>query len=124
MALPWSILFYLFGAIFLEFLLRLGGLCIAFWFLHIVIFRRRLRLALFWLVAATVALYEVWPLMADDVVAVGHWQSAAQTLAGPLYFSNVFGGWLVLRYGWFSPIVFRLSFYFFWHILYGGLAGP
>jgi len=121
MALPWSIPFYTFGAISLEFMLRLGGLCIVFWLLHVVVFRRRLRLPLFWLVAAIIALYEVWPLMADDVAA-GHWGSVVRALAGPLYLSNVFEGWLVLRYGWFSPVVFRLSFYLFWHILYGGLA--
>jgi hypothetical protein len=122
MALPWSIPFYTFGAIFLEFMLRLGGLCIVFWLLHVVVFRRRLRLPSFWLVAAIIALYEVWPLMADDVAA-GRWGSVVRALAGPLYLSNVFEGWLVLRYGWFSPVVFRLSFYLFWHILYGGLAG-
>jgi len=123
MALPWSIPFYTFGAIFLEFLLRLGGLCITFWLLHVVVFRRRLRMPLFWLVAAIVALYEIWPLMADDVSA-GRWGSVVRALAGPLYLSNVFEGWLLLRYGWSSPVVFRLSFYLLWHILYGGFAGP
>ncbi len=43
MALPWSIPFYTFGAIFLEFLLRLAALCILFWFVHVVVLRRRLR---------------------------------------------------------------------------------
>lgn len=123
MALPWSIPFYTFGAIFLEFMLRLGALCIVFWLLHVVVFRRRLRLTLFWLVAAVVALYEVWPFMTEDIAA-GRWSSVARALVGPLYLSNVFEGWLVLRYGWFAPVVFRLSFYLFWHILYGGLAGP
>ena len=123
MALPWSIPFYTFGAIFLEFMLRLGALCIAFWFLHVVIFRRQLPLLIFWLVAAVVALYEIWPLIADDVWA-GRWEPALRGLLGPLYLSNVFEGWLVWRYGWFSPVVFRLAFYLVWHILYGGLAGP
>lgn len=123
MALPWSIPFYTFGAIFLEFLLRLGGLCTAFWLLHVVLFGRRLRAISFSVVAVVVALYEIWPLMADDVSAQ-RWDRVAEALIGPLYLSNVFEGWLVWHYGWFSPIVFRLSFYFFWHILYGGLAGP
>jgi hypothetical protein len=42
----------------------------------------------------------------------------------PLYLSNVFEGWLLLRYGWFIPIVFRLAFYLVWHILFGGFAAP
>ena len=123
MALPWSIPFYTFGAILLEFMLRLGALCVFFWLVHVVILRRRMRLAAFWAVAAFVALYEVWPLMQDDV-AGRDWGAVAGALLGPLYLSNVFEGWLVLKYGWFSPIVFRMFFYLVWHILYGGLAGP
>jgi hypothetical protein len=40
----------------------------------------------------------------------------------PLYLSNVFEGWLLFRYGWFTPIVFRLAFYLVWHISFGGFA--
>jgi hypothetical protein len=40
----------------------------------------------------------------------------------PLYFSNVFEGWLLLRFGWIAPIIFRISFYVVWHMLFGGLA--
>ncbi len=123
MLLPWSIPFYTFGAIFLEFLLRLGALCIGFWFIHVLILRRHYRLAVFWLVAAVVALYEIWPYLSPDIAA-HNWSHAVTDLAGALYLSNVFEGWLVLRYGWFTPIVFRLVFYFFWHILFGGFAGP
>lgn len=123
MALPWSIPFYAFGAILLEFMLRLGALCVLFWLLHVVILRRRLRLPAFWAVAAFVALYEIWPLMQADFAA-GDWRAVGLGLLGPLYLSNVFEGWLVLKYGWFSPIVFRMFFYLLWHILYGGLAAP
>ena len=59
--------------------------------------------------------------MAEDVSA-GRLGQALIALAGPLYISNVFEGWLLYRYGWFSPIVFRLAFYLVWHILFGGLA--
>jgi hypothetical protein len=121
MDLPWSIPFYTFGAIFLEFLLRLGGLCVVFWFVHVVLLRRRLRLTVFWIVNVIVALYEIWPHIADDV-AGGRWEAAARGLAGPLYLSNVFEGWLMLRYSWLAPIVFRLAFYAIWHILYPGLV--
>ncbi len=121
--LPWSIPFYLFGAILLEFMLRLGALCVLFWLVHVLVLRRRFRLLVFWTLAAIVALYEIWPYMADDIAA-GRWGAALIALAGPLYISNVFEGWLLYRYGWFSPIVFRLAFYLVWHILFGGLAAP
>jgi hypothetical protein len=123
MALPWSAAFYTFGAIFLEYLLRLGALCILFWFVHVVVLRRRLRRTVFWVLAAIVALYEIMPYMMPDIQA-GHWANLAHVAIEPLYLSNVFEGWLLWRFGWFTPIVFRLAFYLVWHILFGGLAGP
>jgi len=123
LALPWSIPFYTFGAVLLEFMLRLGALCILVWFIHVAVLRRRVFGPVFWAVNLIVALYEIAPWMMQDAQR-GAWGHAALDLAGPLYLSNVFEGWLLLRYGWFSPIVFRLAFYLVWHILYGGLAGP
>jgi len=121
--LPWSIPFYTFGAIFLEYLLRLGALCIGFWFIDVLILRRCFRLPVFWLLNLMIALYEIWPYLAQDIHA-GHWGSVARLPVEPLYLSNIFEGWLLLRYGWFTPIVFRLAFYLFWHILFGGFAAP
>jgi len=60
--LPWSIPFYTFGAIFLEYMLRLGALCIAFWLFHVLLLRRRFRQPVFWTLAAIVALYEIWQI--------------------------------------------------------------
>jgi hypothetical protein len=119
--LPWSVPFYTFGAILLEFMLRLGALCLGFWLLHVLILRRHLRLAVFGLLSLIVSLYEIWPWISDDVAA-HRWEKAATGLLGPLYLSNVLECGLLYRYGWFAPIVFRLSFYLFWHILFGGLA--
>jgi len=121
--LPWSIPFYTFGAIFLEYLLRLGALCSGFWLIFVVLLRRHFRLSVFWTLNLVVALYEIWPYLLPDVHA-GRWGSIALSAVEPLYLSNVFEGWLLLRYGWFTPIVFRLAFYLFWHILFGGLAEP
>ncbi len=123
MALPWSIPFYTFGAIFLEYLLRLGALCIPFWLIHVLILRRHLRLTVFWTLGAIVALYEIWPYMAPEIQAQ-RYGSAALDLLQPLYLSNVVEAGLLLRYGWFAPIVFRLAFYLVWHIAFGGFAEP
>ena len=119
---PWSVPFYVFGAIFLEFLLRLGALCILVWLFHVVILRRRGLLATFWAINFVVAFYEIMP-MTLAAAARGDWTSVALTPFEPLYLSNVFEGWLLLRFGWFAPIVFRLAFYLLWHVVYGGL-GP
>jgi hypothetical protein len=122
-SLPWSIPFYTFGAIFLEYLLRLGGLCIGFWLIHVVILRRHLRLTVFWTLNLVISLYEIWPYLGPDIHA-GRWGSVAGSAVQPLYLSNVFEGWLLLRYGWVTPIVFRMAFYVFWHLLFGGFAAP
>jgi hypothetical protein len=121
--LPWSIPFYTFGAIFLEYLLRLGALCISFWLISVVLLRRHLRLTVFWALNLFISLYEIWPYLSLDIQA-GRWGSVARLPVEPLYLSNVFEGWLLLRYGWFTPIVFRMAFYIFWHLLFGGFAAP
>jgi hypothetical protein len=120
---PWSVPFYTFGAIFLEFLLRLGGICIIFWLVHVLILRRRWRSAVFWIIAAVISLYEIMPYMQRDI-AQGNWGRAALSLLEPLYWTNLFEGWLLWRFGWLMPIVFRLAFYLVWHVIYGGLARP
>jgi hypothetical protein len=121
-ALPWSIPFYAFGAIFLEFLLRLGALCLLIWLFHVVLLRRRFLMPVFWTVNAVVALYEILPATLADA-GRGDWLAVAATPLEPLYWTNLFEGWLLLRHGWFAPIVFRLAFYLVWHVIYGGL-GP
>jgi hypothetical protein len=121
--LPWSIPFYTFGAIFLEYLLRLGGLCISFWLVSVVLLRRHLRLTVFWTLNLVISLYEIWPYLSPDIHA-GRWGSIARLPLEPLYLSNVFEGWLLLRYGWVTPIVFRMAFYCIWHLLFGGFAAP
>lgn len=119
---PWSIPFYTFGTIFLELLLRLGALCILVWFIHAVILRGRYLMPVFWIVNCIVAAYEVLPIALAHA-SRGEWLSVVATPVQPLYWSNVFEGWLLYRFGWFSPIVFRLAFYLVWHVIYGGL-GP
>lgn len=119
---PWSVPFYIFGAIFLELLLRLGALCILVWLIHVLILRRRWRMRVFWTVNLLVAFYEIMPMTLADI-ADQRWLALAATPFEPLYWTNVFEGWLLLRFGWFAPIVFRLAFYLIWHVVYGGL-GP
>jgi hypothetical protein len=119
---PWSLPFYAFGTIFLEFLLRLGALCILVWLIHVVLLRRRWLIPAFWAVNVVVALYEILPAAIADA-GRADWLAVALTPFEPLYWTNLFEGWLLLRFGWFAPIAFRAAFYLVWHIIYGGL-GP
>jgi hypothetical protein len=120
---PWSVPFYTFGTVFLELLLRLGALCIVTWCIHVVVLRRHYLVPVFWTVNCIVALYEVLPITIEHA-SRSDWVSVALTPLQPLYWTNVFEGWLLYRFGWFSPIVFRLAFYLVWHIIYGGIAAP
>ena len=119
---PWSVPFYAFGAILLEFMLRLGALCILVWLIHRLAFRRRWLMPTFWAVNLVVASYEILPAVIEDAGA-GRWADVALAPIAPLYWTNLFEGWLLLRFGWMSPIIFRLAFYLIWHVIYGGL-GP
>src|SRR6185295_11408635 len=120
MLLPWSVPFYAFGAILLEFMLRLGALYILFWFFYVVVARKHGRQLIFWILATTISLYEIAPYLAEDI-GRHNWHGAGGEFIEPLYLFNVFECWLLLRYGWFAPIVFRLSQYFVWHVLFGGV---
>jgi hypothetical protein len=119
---PWSVPFYTFGAILLEFLLRLGALCVLVWLIHVVVLRRRWLMPTFWTVNLIVASYEIMPMVMESA-AEGDWREVALAPLEPLYWTNVYEGWLLLCFGWLSPIVFRLAFYLVWHVIYGGL-GP
>jgi len=123
MALPWSIPFYAFGGILLEFMLRLGALCVSFWLVHVLILRRRLRLTTFWILAAIVGLYEILPYVMDDFNA-GHWGAVALGLLSPLYWTHLVEAGLLYRFGWLAPIVFRLVDYVVWHLAFGGFYPP
>ncbi len=65
--LPWSVPFYLYGTLFLEFVLRLGCLTILTWGLYVVLLRRRLPNTVFWSVNILVSLFEIWPYLARDI---------------------------------------------------------
>ena len=121
--LPWSVPFYTYGTLFLEFMLRLGFLTILTWGLYVVLLRRRLPNTIFWSVNVLVSLFEIWPFLARDIQQ-NDWLSVAATPVEPLFLSNVYEGWLLRRYGWLAPIVFRAVFYLLWHVLFGGLAKP
>ena len=86
---PWSVPFYTFGAIFLEFLLRLGALCILVWLVHVVLLRHRWLMPTFWAVNVVVASYEIQPSVIQ-AVAARDWGSVALAPLEPLYWTNIF----------------------------------
>jgi hypothetical protein len=124
LALPASIPFYLYGAIFLEIVLRLTGVSVLTWVLWHVAFRKRWRNTAFWIAAVLVALYEPMNTIPAELARASR-LAVPGILVGwafrPLFLANVLTGYLYRRFGFLSAVVLRVAFYAVWHMLYGGM---
>ncbi len=125
-AFPASILFYTYGAIFLEILLRLFALTVLTWLLASVAGFVKLRRASdlgFWIANVIVALYEPMPYIREQLASTpargdpGVWIHWAFE---PLFLANLLTGYIYRRFGFLAAVVLRLSFYAVWHVAYGG----
>jgi hypothetical protein len=77
--LPLSLLFYTYGAVLLEIMLRLFAVTLVTWFLSNVLFRGRWETGAFWIAAVVAALYEPMPLIQEEL-------KTAQPIAVPKIF--------------------------------------
>ena len=118
--LPLSILFYAYGATFLEILLRLFAIPFLVWLISNLILRRKWQTQVFWFAAIIAAFYEPLPYMTDALNHTGL-LSALMIIVGPLFAANIIAAYIFRKYGFLAPLVMRLSFYLVWHIAYGGL---
>jgi hypothetical protein len=125
-AFPASILFYTYGGIFLEILLRLFGLTLLTWTLAALAGAVRLphRDEIgFWIANVSVSLYEPMPYIQEQLA-----KTPARGVPGvwihwgfePLFLANLLTGYIYRRFGFLSAVVLRLSFYAIWHVAYGG----
>ena len=125
-AFPASILFYTYGGIFLEILLRLFGLTLLTWILAALAGAVRLphkdEIG-FWIANVAVSLYEPMPYIQEQLAKTPtrgipgvwiHWGFE------PLFLANLLTGYIYRRFGFLSAVVLRLSFYAIWHVTYGG----
>lgn len=122
--LPLSILFYAYGALLLEIMLRLFAITLLVWLFSNVILRGRWQTQVFWVAAIIAALYEPLPFMREQLSAVSGLAvliTIIKWAIEPLFLANVISGWLFRKYGFLAAFVMRLSFYLVWHIIYGGL---
>ncbi|HEY0528370.1 MAG TPA: hypothetical protein VGD02_06045 [Gemmatimonadaceae bacterium] len=125
-AFPASILFYTYGGIFLEILLRLFGLTLLTWVLAAVAGAVKLPRSEevgFWIANVVVSLYEPMPYILEQLAKTpprgdpGIWIHWAFE---PLFLANLLTGYIYRRFGFLSAVVLRLSFYAVWHVAYGG----
>jgi uncharacterized integral membrane protein len=125
-AFPASILFYTYGAIFLEILLRLFGLTLLAWVLAAIagaVKLPRASDASFWIANVVVSLYEPMPYIQEELAKTptrgdpGIWIHWAFE---PLFLANLLTGYIYRRFGFLAAVMLRLSFYAVWHVAYGG----
>jgi len=125
-AFPASILFYTYGAIFLEIFLRLFGLTLLTWMLAASAGAVRLPRSDdigFWIANVVVSLYEPMPYIQEQLAKTptrgdpGIWIHWAFE---PLFLANLLTGYIYRRFGFLAAVVLRLSFYAIWHVAYGG----
>lgn len=122
--LPLSLVFYAYGATFLEMMLRLFAIPLLMWLISNVILRGRWQTTVFWLAVIVAALYEPLPYIREDLAnasGMANLVVLVEWILQPLFLANVVSGWLFRKYGFLAPLTFRLSFYLVWHIIYGGL---
>lgn len=122
--LPLSILFYTYGALFLEIMLRLFTIPLVVWLGSNLLLRGKWQTIVFWLAVIIAALYEPLPHIREqlnNVSGVAVLIVLSKWAIQPLFLANVVTGWLFRKYGFLAAFVMRLSFYLVWHIIYGGL---
>jgi hypothetical protein len=125
--LPLSILFYSYGAVLLEIMLRLFTVTLVTWFLYRLVFRRRWQTAAFWIAAVVAAFYEPMPRVQEEMATtppIAVPKIFVDWATEPLFLANVLSAYLYRKYGFLAPLIMRLSHYLVWHILYGGLLHP
>jgi len=120
-----SPLFYAYGAILLEVLLRLFTISVLVW-LPVLAFGDGVEGTAFWIAAGVAALYEPSPFMlATAREATGLAKARALGfLVRPLFLTNLLQGYLFWAFGFLATLTFRLAAYLIWHVVYGAWLSP
>lgn len=122
---PHSILFYTYGAIFLEIFLKLFLLTLIVFVISNIICRGKFQIAAFCIADVLVSLYEPLPFILEDLQGKNGTEMimpVVTNLAGWRFISNLFSTYLFRKYGFLAPLTMRLTHYLIWHIIYGGLV--
>jgi uncharacterized membrane protein YvlD (DUF360 family) len=115
MALPYSALAYLAGAVAVETLYRLIPISLAVWLVSKMRPHGRATITAFWIVAVLTSFIE--PVSQTAFLA-----SQPVTLLSLglfIFIFNMTGAWLLMRHGVASPLFMRLAFYAVWHVALG-----
>lgn len=100
-AFPHSIVFYTYGAIFLEVFLRLFGISLIIWIFSHLIFRKKFEVVFFWIAAVITSWYEISAFIESYSFSNVLWGIFTW-----LFISNMLEAYEFKKYGFWAPVVF------------------
>ena len=112
---PASLLIYPGGAIIVNIIYRIFPIPFLLWLISSVILKNRAQDRIFWILAILLSFVE--PLSDIGLRAIGYGIMAAVFVQD--YALNIIEAWLFRKYGYLTPILMRIFFYLFWHVLWG-----
>lgn len=119
---PYSIPVYFSVGILMEILLHLIPIVLLVWLISNVILRKRWENKVFWTVAILFSLIE--PI--GQTIGMQQMGIITRSLFAGILFIFIFAAnllplYLFRIYGFLSAVVWRLSFYLIWHIIWSGI---
>jgi len=119
---PLSIMFYLFGGIFSEIVLHIFPVTFLILLISNLALKKRFQDQVFWVAAIGISLFGAFSMIMafnDPNIPVQISSNYLMIVISFLIFINELISLYFFRiYGFLSPIVLRLSFYFMWHIIW------
>ena len=115
---PLSIIFYIWGSISTEIIFRLFAISLIVWLFSNVIFRKKHNTQIYWIGSAILSLIVV-ASMVMGLMQIANLSILTLLLIGIIVIISELASFKLLRkYGFLSNLVFRMSFYLIWHILW------
>ncbi len=120
--LPISILFYIWGAIASESIFRLFAIGCFSWFFGNLILRKKYNKQVYWILAVIfsgIAVFSMLSAFSIPDVPLNRPNDSLFIVLGCLVFVSELAAFKLLKkYGFLSPLIFRLSFYLIWHMIW------
>ncbi len=120
--LPLAPLFYIWGAISSEVIFRLFGISLFIWLFGNIILKKKYKEKVYWIGAIVLSLLATTTMLSafsNPSIIINKPSTFLLTLFGLVTFlTEMFAFKLLKKYGFLSNLIFRLSFYLVWHIIW------
>jgi len=120
--LPTGIFFYIWGAISTETIFRIFAIGIFSWLIGNLILKKKYNKQVYWIIAiilSLVAAFSMTSAFSNPEIPLNPTPNILILVLGALVFASELTAFKLLKkYGFLSPLIFRLSFYSIWHIIW------